>query len=469
MLVLLARPGPCSSVLDPGCVQTVDNDDHPFGPPMPDIPAEIGGNVLDEAAKAFQTAVGWLVSNTASWWVKTPSPDLEAESAIGTLQAYLQPLTVTVALLALLVVAGKMTLTRKAAPLIDAGRGLVILAAVTAIGTVLPNQLLQLGDQWSDWVLQASARGGFAKRMAEIVAVPSGVPAALVIVLCLAALFIGIVQALLLLFRGAALIILAGLLPLAAAGVSTTATRPWFAKVTGWMLALIFYKPAAAAVYATAFGLIGTGKDLHAVLMGFVMMLISLIAFPVLLKFFTWTTGGTESGSGGGILGALLGGATALGALRAYSGAGGSAGGREASAGEHADYLNQQLGEQGSQSPAGDSPPSGTTVPGQTQDEQSASTVLGSQDDERGAPSGSGPLPDDGSGAQQPSAGSDSSGRTPFEGGTGEPVGPTAIRTWDNERHRGQDTLRWLGNPSGSDNAGGPSGAVGEGGGGGGA
>ena len=38
------------------------------------------------------------------------------------------------------------------------------------------------------------------------------------------------------------------------------ATRGWFRRVSGWMLALIFDKPAAAAVYATAFTMIGTAR-----------------------------------------------------------------------------------------------------------------------------------------------------------------------------------------------------------------
>lgn len=466
MTMLLVPPDPCSSVLDPSCVQTVDNDDHPWGPPMPDIPGEIGSNAVEDAAKAFQSAVGWLISHTASWWVKTPSPNLETESAIGYLQLLVQPLTIAVAVLALLVVAGKMALTRKAAPAIDVGRGLLVLATVTAIGTVLPNLLLQWGDQWCGWVLNASSQGGFAKRMAEIVIIPTGTPAALVLVLCLVALFIGMIQALLLLFRGAALVILAGLLPLAAAGGLTAATRSWLTRVGGWMLALIFYKPAAAAVYATAFTLIGNGKNLHSVLMGFAMMLISLIAFPVLLKLFTWTTGGAESGSGGGILGALMGGATALGALRGYGAASGSSGGGRA-ASEHADYLNQQLGDQDN-TPSGAAPP--PPQPDSEQRPQGGSADIGAADPpspDPGAPAGSTPRGSDQSATTGNTADS-ASGWAPPDGGHGEPVGPATMQTAERERHRGTETLRWMGNPTGSTDtggSGGPSGAAGEGGG----
>ena len=68
-------------------------------------------------------------------------------------------------------------------------------------------------------------------------------------------------QAVLLLFRQVAVIILAGTLPLAAAGTMTPLTRPWFRKVTGWELALIFYKAAAATVYAAGFLLVGQGTS----------------------------------------------------------------------------------------------------------------------------------------------------------------------------------------------------------------
>jgi hypothetical protein len=154
------------------------------------------------------------------------------------------------------------------------------------------------------------------------------------------------------LFRQGALIVLAGTLPLAAAGTLTPATRPWFKKVTGWMLALIFYKPAAAAVYAVAFMMIGTGKNLTTILTGFAMVAMSLLALPVLMRFFTWTTGQVTDGSGaGGFMQAALSGAVAVGALRGNSGGlGGS------SAADQARQQSQGLG------PA-DGGPSGARTP----------------------------------------------------------------------------------------------------------
>ena len=152
----------------------------------------------------------------------------------------------------------------------------------------------------------------------------------------LIAIVLSLVQAVLMLFRQAALIVLAGVLPLAAAGSIAPLTRPWVRKVSAWMLALICYKPAAAAVYATAFTMIGSGGSPQTMVMGFVMLLLSVLTLPALMKFFTWTTG-TIGGSGGGgqLLGAATMGAIAVGAMR------GSGGG---SAQDQAAYLDSRLG-----------------------------------------------------------------------------------------------------------------------------
>ena len=119
----------------------------------------------------------------------------------------------------------------------------------------------------------------------------------------------GLVQAVLMLFREGAVVILAGVVVLAAAGSFTNATRPWLTRVLGWLLALICYKPAAALVYAAALALVGQGQDPRTVFVGLTMMILAIVALPVLMKFFTWTTGAATSGEGGGI--AALAGASA--------------------------------------------------------------------------------------------------------------------------------------------------------------
>jgi hypothetical protein len=307
---------------------------------------------LNGIASAVESGVSWMVTQTLTWWVQVPSPDLAGEPAVGQLQQRILPLAIAVAVLGVIVAGGRMALTGKANPLIDVGAGLVVIAATSAVGVLLPSLLLKAGDAWSSWVLQTSTGGQFASRLTSVLTLDGQSPA-VVVVLGIVAIIISAVQAVLMLFRQGALVVLAGVLPLAAAGMLTPATRTWFRRVTGWMLALIFYKPTAAAVYATAFTMIGAGKDTRTVLAGFAMVFLSLLALPALMRLFSWTTGHVaDAASGGGFLQTALGGAVAIGALRGWAGGPGGSG-----AVEQARLVSARLGPP-------DAQPSGAPAPG---------------------------------------------------------------------------------------------------------
>jgi hypothetical protein len=325
---------PCPVLLEPACLGA-----KAIGTVLGAGAGAAAGNVLTSIASAIQSGISWIIANSIDWWIKIPSPNLAAEPAVGRLQQLMLPVTAAVAVLGLIIAGGKMALARKANPLIDATSGLVTIAATTAVGVLLPSLLLQAGDAWSNWILNASTGGQFAARLTSVLTLDGAQPA-VVVVLGIVAIVISALQAVLMLFRQASLVVLAGVLPLAAAGTLTPATRPWFRKITGWMLALIFYKPAAAAVDAAAFTMIGTGKDVRTIFMGFAMLGMSLLALPVLIRFFTWTTGQvTEAAGGGGFMQTALSGAVAFGALR---GSAGGAGG--SSPAEQARRMSDRLG-----------------------------------------------------------------------------------------------------------------------------
>jgi len=306
------------------------------------------GGILSGLADAISAGVRWTVANTVTWWIRIPSPDLISEPAITQIQAWLLPVTVAVAIGAMIAAGARMAIARRANPLLDVSGGLLTLAAATTVGTVIPALLLKAGDAWAAWVLQVSTGGQFGQRLASILVLGGSAAAAVAVIFGVVAIVLSLVQAVLMLFRQVALVILAGVLPLAAAGSIAPLTRPWIRKITSWMLALICYKPAAAAVYAAAFTMTGSGRDPRTVLMGFVMLLLSVITLPALMKFFTWTTGAIAgSGGGGQLLGAAAVGAIAVGTMRSPGGAGGPAQ-------DQATYLSTRL----------DTPPGGSPLPG---------------------------------------------------------------------------------------------------------
>ena len=253
-----------------------------------------------------------------------PLPDLATEPAVTRIQQWLLPITVAVAIGGVIAAGARMALTRRANPLLDVTGGLLTVAAASTLGVTAMALLLKAGDAWSAWVLQVSTGGHFTQRLILALDLGGGAAPAVVLICGTIAIVLSLVQAVLMLFRQAALVILAGVLPLAAAGSVAPMTRTWIRKVTAWMLALICYKPAAAAVYAAAFTMIGSGGSPRTALMGFVDAGLSVVMLPALMKFFTWTTGAIAgSGGGGQFLGAAAVGAIAVGAMRSGPGAGG--------------------------------------------------------------------------------------------------------------------------------------------------
>jgi len=352
---------PCNPLIEPACIVA--------GHIAQSAASSAAGDILSGLAQAVGDGVRWTVANTATWWTGIGSPDLTAEPAVARMQQWLLPVAAAVAAAGMIAAGARMALTRKASPLLDVTGGLVTIAAASTIGVAVVTLLLKAGDAWSAWILQQSTGGQFTERLTLALDLGGGAAPAVVIVFGIAAIVLSVVQAGLMLFRQAALVILAGVLPLAAAGSLAPMTRGWVRKVAAWMLALIFYKPAAAAVYAAAFTMIGSGGTRTA-LMGFVMLAVSVVALPALLKFFTWTTGTIGGTSGGGqILGTAAAGAIAVGALRSSHGGGGSA------AQDQAAYLNSRLGAPPGQPggpsggapgglPGGPASPAGTARPG---------------------------------------------------------------------------------------------------------
>ena len=143
----------------------------------------------------------------------------------------------------------------------------------------------------------------------------------LLILFNLPILFITVIQIILMIFREGSVVILAGLLQLAAAGSVTRLSSAWLPKVTGWMLALICYKPIAASVYATAFALMGADGIRNSI-MGLAVLLLAIVAMPATMKFFNWSVGSlAASASTLGMLGtAAAAGVHAASSLRGIGG-----------------------------------------------------------------------------------------------------------------------------------------------------
>src|SRR4051794_24913484 len=279
---------------------------------IPGLPDAAAGGVSDLVGNSFAAAMRdgatWVIKTTVAWWIEVPAVDLTT-TPVDTIRGYVQWLAVAVAVAGVIWQGILLALSRRPQPLLNVGRGLFYLALWSAIGVIGPAAALRAGDVFSGWVLDQAAGGQAADRLIQLASLDGISSAGAVVVLGLLMMLAGLVQAVLMLFREGAVVILAGVVVLTAAGSFTNATRPWLPRVLGWLLALICYKPAAALDYAAALALVGQGHDPRTVVVGLAMMILAIVALPVLMKFFTWTTGAATSGEGGGI--AALAGASA--------------------------------------------------------------------------------------------------------------------------------------------------------------
>ena len=184
----------CPVLIDPACVVV--------GPAISTVTGAAATGALNGIASAVESGVTWMVTQSLTWWVQVPSPNLAGEPAVGQLQQRILPLAIAVAVLEMIIAGGRMALTRKANPLIDVGSGLVVIAATSGVGVLLPSLLLRAGDAWSSWVLQASTGGQFAARLTSVLTL-NGASPAVVVVLGIVAIIISAIQAVLMLFRQA--------------------------------------------------------------------------------------------------------------------------------------------------------------------------------------------------------------------------------------------------------------------------
>lgn len=304
-------------------------------------------------ASQIREGAEWMVRTTIGWWINVPSIDLGA-SPVGQVQALVWWVAAAVAAAGMCWQGARMAIARKPGPLVDIGRGLFQLGFWTAAGTATVALALRAGDSFAGWALDQGAQGQATERLAALAGLQQVTAPGAVIVLGLVMILLSGLQAVLMILREGSLVVLAGMIPLAAAGGFTQSTRPWFARLAAWMLALICYKPAAAVIYATALKMVGEGRDVRTVFVGLTMLGLSVFVLPVLLRWFSWAVPRYGNASGG----LAIAGGFAANMVENRMLLNVSSGGRYGAV-EHGQHLRDTLGPPGGTPPTSGSPGGG--------------------------------------------------------------------------------------------------------------
>lgn len=269
-------------------------------------------------ADALREGAKWVIKTTVGWWLNIPSIDL-ANSPAAEIRHDVLYISMVVAVGGMMWGGMRLAFRRKSEAAWDLGTGLIRLAATSALAFLLPQLLLNAGDSFSSWVMNNAVSDDVADHMTRLAAMTGITAPGAVILIAILLIISGVIQAALMFLREGGIVILSGVLILAAAGGFNPATKSWFPRVSGWLLALIFYKPFAALVYAAALHFIGDDDtDPRMVFVGITMIVLSIFALPAMMKFFSWAApAAANAGSGGaGALGALAGAGVAAMAMR---------------------------------------------------------------------------------------------------------------------------------------------------------
>lgn len=258
-----------------------------------------------------------------------------ATSAVGYIQDSLWWYVAGFAILSVIVAGLRMAWTQRMQPGKDLLQSLLTLVVVSSAGLTGIALAVAAADGFATWILGGATDQSFGTNITTMLAMSVSSPLGLIpllIVGTLAVIF-SYVQIILMVIRGGMLVLLAGIFPIAASFTNTETGRAWFKKCSGWLIAFILYKPAAAIVYAAAFKLTGSnvfeddGTGLVKILTGLSLMVMALVALPALMRFVAPMV--SQAGGGGGaglVLAGAAGGAAAeiaTGAIRKANSGGG--------------------------------------------------------------------------------------------------------------------------------------------------
>jgi type IV secretion system protein TrbL len=262
-----------------------------------------------------------------------------ATDAVGFIQDSLWWYVAGFAVLSIIIASVRMAWTQRMQPGKELLQSLLTLVVVSSAGLTGIGLAVTAADGFAIWILDGATDRDFGENIVAMITIGAATGIGLIALLIIGsiAMLFSYIQIILMVIRGGMLVLLAGIFPISASFTNTETGRAWFKKCTGWLIAFILYKPAAAIVYAAAFKLTSTnifeddGTGLVKILTGLALMAMALVALPALMRFVAPMVSQTSGGGGAGMALAAAGGAAALsaatGAIKKASSGGGMGGG----------------------------------------------------------------------------------------------------------------------------------------------
>jgi hypothetical protein len=293
-------------------------------------------------------AIGTTMVELGTFWIGVDTEPVDDPSGpVKWLQGELDYLVFAVATVAVIIAGVKMAFGSRGEAARDVLRSLLTLVVVMFLGLSVIGLLVKAGDEMSKCLIASSITPGLGSQDpaqldfsdlhppsgwqcdvtsgtrkdfgANILAAlgmtgPGGAALGIVGIMFIGiwAIMASVIQIAMMIVRNGMLVVLIGVLPLAAAATNTEAGRMWFKRCLSWLVAFLLYKPMAAFVYAAALKLMSESAlattsaenatqfavALKNGITAAVMMTLAILALPALMKFLTPLVAAAAGGAG---------------------------------------------------------------------------------------------------------------------------------------------------------------------------
>ncbi|WP_329410784.1 hypothetical protein OG563_00365 [Nocardia vinacea] len=322
--------------------------DMPLGPQLAceqlgQAATDTASSVLDDMTSQLGESFGGLLRFVMTWWTALPSPQLTDNQGgpgpvLSGIREYTSGLQVLLLTCGIIFAAARLALAKRGGVAGEAQESFLMLAravfASMAFAAIITAGT-RAGDAFAEWVLFDASRGDAHNIVAALAEFDlernSGLGTGVLLVLFLLGIISMLIQLVMLVLRQALLILVVAAIPLAAAASGTGPGSQAYKRLLSWSLAFVLWKPVGALVYAIAFTVAGRDqKDPQLVLLGLILLVMSVVVLPALIRLVAPAV--ATLGSGGGASAVLAGGAAGV----AMASLGDRSGGRKVSEGENA-------------------------------------------------------------------------------------------------------------------------------------
>ncbi|WP_280246936.1 hypothetical protein [Nocardia abscessus] len=284
-------------------------------------PGEAAGEALKGVVgkAAVEFAEGWKkgIALMFSWWYRTPITSATSSDStsdlVGDVHEYLRFFQICAFIFSVLIATGRVAVASaqlRSQHATEAATMVVRTVLVSSMGVgliVLADDAMRAA---SVWLLETMAGGvdpsHALDRIMQIESLGGTLGAGLLFVFALIGVFGVVAQMVFILMQIAVSKLVLGVLPLAASFSGTEAGRQAYKKLIAWTTVFLLFPPVTALIYGTAFALAFGAEEAQGALAGMILLTLSALALPALVRLLVPMAGQVSGGSGAAVMGAVL-------------------------------------------------------------------------------------------------------------------------------------------------------------------